>query len=489
MHPSSSSGARVPTDDARRLLYLINPFNPLISITNVKDNSWNQYRVWKPLGLLVVAGQTPPEWQVKVIDENLGVPDYASMPRPDAVGITAFTSQASRAYEVAAEFRGRGIPVMMGGIHATMRPEEASEHVDSVVTGEAENVWPEVLADLRRNSLKPTYAGTYADMDQVPAARHDLLPIGYRFGSIQVSRGCPLNCTFCSVTKFNGRHHRQRPPEKVIEELRLVRENLILIVDDNLIGTNREQIARSKELFRAMAAANLGKKWMCQVTINAADDDELLRLAAESGCFGMFIGFESPTAEGLDEVGKKFNIKKGRDLRAAVRRIHQHGIMVAGSFVLGLDVDQKGIGRRIAQAGNEYGVDLLNVLFLTPLPGTRLWETMEAEGRIIANRFPEDWKYYTLTFPVATYRHLAWSEMLQEMNASSRAFYTYRDILRRTVANLGRKGGLFRAWVTLATSLSFKFNDSIDTQAYRSLDLARGEALLSRGEHAARCDN
>ncbi|MDA2938563.1 cobalamin-dependent protein, partial [Acidobacteria bacterium AH-259-A15] len=184
-------------------LYLINPYNPLVSITKIKETHWNQYRVWKPLSLLVLASLTPAEWDVTVVDENLGVPDYAAMPRPDLVGITAFTAQANRAYTVAAEFRSRGVPVVMGGIHATMCLPEASERVDAVVTGEAESIWAQVLEDTRRGTLSRVYTGGLVEMDKVPMARHDLLPVGYRLGSIQTTRGCPLKCSFCSVTAFN----------------------------------------------------------------------------------------------------------------------------------------------------------------------------------------------------------------------------------------------------------------------------------------------
>ena len=144
-------------------LYLINPNNPLVSLANVKESRWNRYRVWKPLGLLVLAGMTGPEWEITVIDENVRSPDYSTMPRPDLVGITAFTSQANRAYEVARRFRRRGVSVVMGGIHASMRTEEALRHVDSVVTGEAESVWPTVLEDARRGRLQETYAGEHID--------------------------------------------------------------------------------------------------------------------------------------------------------------------------------------------------------------------------------------------------------------------------------------------------------------------------------------
>ena len=185
-------------------LYLINPNNPLVSLANLKESRWNRYRVWKPLGLLVLAGLTPPEWDVSILDENLGPRDYAALPRPDLVGISAFTSQASRAYEIAAEFQALGVPVVMGGIHVTMCSGEALGHVDAVVTGEAESVWAQVLEDVRQGRLQRIYHGEHVDLADVPLARHDLLDTGYAFGAIQTTRGCPLSCSFCSVSAFNG---------------------------------------------------------------------------------------------------------------------------------------------------------------------------------------------------------------------------------------------------------------------------------------------
>jgi radical SAM superfamily enzyme YgiQ (UPF0313 family) len=257
--------------DAMRL-YLINPYNPLVSILKVRESRWNRYRVWKPLSLMVLAGLTPPDWKITIVDENLDAPDYPAMPRPDLVGITAFTSQANRAYEVAAYFRRLGVPVVMGGIHTTMCLDEVMEHVDSVVTGEAEGAWPQVLSDARRDGLKRRYDGGLAEIKDVPLARHDLLSGDYAFGAIQTTRGCPLNCTFCSVTAFNGARYRQRPIPDVVREFQAIREKCVLVVDDNLIGTRKEHIVHAKDLFRAMARANFQKEWVGQATINFADD-------------------------------------------------------------------------------------------------------------------------------------------------------------------------------------------------------------------------
>jgi len=444
-------------------LHLINPSNPLVSIVRVQESRWNRYRVWKPLSLMVLAGLTPPEWEITIVDENLAVPDYPAMPRPDLVGITAFTSQANRAYEVAAHFRRLGVPVVMGGIHATMCLDEVMERVDSAVTGEAESVWPQVLADARNRCLKRRYDGGFADMDSIPPARHDLLASGYAMGAIQTTRGCPMNCTFCSVTAFNGARYRQRPIPNVVREFQLIREKRVLVVDDNLIGTRPEHIARAKDLFRAMARANLRKEWVAQATINFGDDEELLGLAAKAGCRGVFIGFESPTPEGLLELGKKFNLLKGRDFRASVRRIQRHNILVVGSFIIGLDSDKPGIGKRIAAAAGQYGLDNLNAMFLTPLPGTRLWKQMKSEGRLALGTFPEDWRYFTLTFPVARYKHLPLDTIIEEMTTCDREFYSMPRILGRVWNNFWRHR---QPLITLIGNLSYRSNLRLSSNTY-----------------------
>ena len=412
---------------------------------------------------MVLAGLTPPEWEITIVDENLGAPDYPAMPRPDLVGITAFTSQATRAYEISTYFRRHNVPVVMGGIHATMCIDEVMERVDSVVTGEAEGIWPQVLEEARHGSLKRRYDGGLAEINDVPFARHDLLATGYACGAIQTTRGCPLNCSFCSVTAFNGAHYRLRPIPDVVREFQSIREKHVLVVDDNLIGTRREHIARAKDLFRAMAQANLRKQWVAQAGINFADDEELLSLAAKAGCSGVFIGLETPSPEGLLELGKKYDLLKGRDFRASVRRIQRHNILVVGSFIIGLDIDEPGIGKRIAEMARQYGVDNLNVLFLTPLPGTRLWDRMKSEDRIALDTFPEDWKYYTLTFPVARYKHLSLDGIIDEMISCDRNFYSMPRVLCRVWGNLWQRRQPF---ITFVGNLSYRNNLRLNCKAY-----------------------
>jgi radical SAM superfamily enzyme YgiQ (UPF0313 family) len=447
-------------------LYLVNPDDPVVTLNKVRWDRLNRYRVWKPLGLLVVAGLTPPDWEVTLIDENLSRPDYRCLPKPDLVGITAFTAQAPRAYEIAGMYRAMGVPVVIGGIHATFCCEEALEHADAVVTGEAESVWRQVLDDARHHVLKRVYQGGIAEMDAIPPARHDLLRGRYYFGSVQTTRGCPLNCSFCSVTAFNGGTFRHRPVADVIRELRLIREKAILFVDDNLIGTRPDHLAYCKELFRAMIREGLTRPWICQATINFADDEELLALAARSGCQGVFIGFESPTVEGLMAVGKKFNLQKGRDFRQPVRRIQRHGMCVVGSFIMGIDTDKRGIGEAVARAARDYGVDAANVLILTPLPGTRLYAQMEREGRIRSDDYPRDWKYYTLTCPVADYRNFTWDKLVEEVDEFNDRFYSYLQILRRMLL-LGRNTRSLRTLlVVLVANLSYRSNHLLDRRIH-----------------------
>ncbi len=220
-----------------------------------------------------------------------------------------------------------------------------------------------------------------------------------------------------------------------------------------------------------MAEANLRKEWIAQVTINLADDEELLTLAARAGCRGVFIGFESPTPEGLGELGKKFNLLGGRDFRASVRRIQQHKILVVGSFVIGLDIDEPGIGRRIAETASRYGVNTLNALFLTPLPGTRLWDHMKAENRIALDQFPEDWRRYTLTFPVARYKHLSMDDVIEEMRVCNRDFYSMPRIVRRVGRDLwGRRQPLR----SLVSNLAYRNNARLSCMAHADFKRQQG---------------
>jgi radical SAM superfamily enzyme YgiQ (UPF0313 family) len=243
-------------------------------------------------------------------------------------------------------------------------------------------------------------------------------------------------------------------------------------VDDNLIGTRASHIARAKDLFRSIIKADVRKEWVAQATINFADDEELMTLASKAGCRGVFIGFESPSPQGLQELGKKFNLIKDRDFRSSVKRIQQHNILVVGSFIIGLDIDELGIGKRIAKAAKRYGLDNLNVLFLTPLPGTRLWAQMKAENRIVLDEFPDDWKYYTLTYPTARYRHLSLNDVIREMDSCNRSFYSIPNIAQRLFSSLLKRR---EPWISLVGNLSYRDNIHLDNKSFNGFKRQQGD--------------
>lgn len=449
-------------------ILLINPHNPIVTLTSHgKIFNLNKYRIWKPLSLMTIANKTNPNWDVEIVDENLGEVDYAKGLKPVIVGITAFTSQAVRAYQLAKYFKGKGCHTVMGGIHASMCLDEALEYFDTVITGEGELEWPRFLDDFKSSNVKRVYEGGLVPVEKISSARHDLLYGKYYCGAIQTTRGCPLRCTFCSVTSFNGGKFRHRPINHVIADLRNVREKVILFVDDNLVGVHQTHIDHTKQLLKEMIRNKLTTPWFCQATINFADDDELLELARKSGCMGVFIGFESPTIEGLEAIHKKFNVRGNRDFRDSVRKIQKHGIIATGSFIMGIDTDKKGIGKIISETSEEYGLDVVNVLMSTPLPGTALYDQMDSEKRIIAKNYPSDWQYYTLSHPVAEYKNFTWEELVNEMSEFHNNFYSYQKILKRvfwTIILNWRNP--YKVLGTLIANVTYLYNHMLDRRVH-----------------------
>ncbi len=216
---------------------------------------------------------TPASWDVKLIDENWEPFTYQAA---DLVGITAFTASANRAYEIAALYRHQGVPVVMGGIHASMCPDEALQFVNAVVIGEAEAVWPRAVADMEAGCLEQRYQGEWPDLSGMPAPRRDLFHPDYMFAAVQTSRGCPMDCEFCSVTAFNGRRYRRRPPEEVLAELEQIPQKMLFFVDDNIIGYGPASRKQALALFKGMVERKLDKWWFCQASLNFCDDEEVL---------------------------------------------------------------------------------------------------------------------------------------------------------------------------------------------------------------------
>ncbi len=402
-----------------------------------------------PLNLGILAGMATPEWDVEIIDENFETFAHRDA---DLVALTAFTSSVNRGYEIADHYRALGIPVAIGGIHASMRPDEAQQFADAVVTGEAESAWLQLLADARTGRLAPVYAGAPLPMTDRPHARRDLFHPGYLFSSIQTSRGCPMDCDFCSVTTFNGRRYRRRPNDEVLAEMATIPQELMFIVDDNIIGYGAADRQQTLELFRGMVDRGFQKQWFCQASVNVADDPEVLRWAGRAGCKMIFLGIEAEDGAALGAVNKRLNKKRGSDAYSEIfRRIHDAGIAVLGAFIFGIDGDTPDKLRRRADYIIASDVDVVQMTAMTPLPGTRLFKQLEQEGRLSHTNFPADWDRYNLTEVVFEPRDMTAHEFTHTMRECLDRVYDMKVLkakAKKTLAATGRWDTTEFAWTS-----------------------------------------
>lgn len=407
-------------------LILINPVNPARTGLTVNKSSR-----FPPISLGIIAALTPDDWEVEILDECWEPFIYKTA---DMVGITAFTASAPRAYEIAAIYREKGIPVVMGGIHSSMCPQEALNYVDAVVIGEAETVWPKVIDDFLNGYLKKEYRGGFPDLNNMPTPRRDLFNPGYIFASIQTSRGCPMNCEFCSVTSFNGQRYRRRPTQEILNELKTIPQRMLFFVDDNIIGYGRELRNQTLKLFKGMVDLKLDKLWFCQASLNFADDEEVLHWAAKAGCKMVFLGLEAEEVGALEAVEKNLNLQRGVDsYAAAFERIHRAGIAVLGAFIFGMDGDTT---HKLELRGDymiRSAVDVMQTTFLTPLPGTRLFERYKTEDRLLYSNFPEDWAHYDMTEVVYKPEGMKSEELIHGMHSANKKMYSSPVLIRKAI--------------------------------------------------------
>jgi radical SAM superfamily enzyme YgiQ (UPF0313 family) len=372
------------------------------------------------LGLAMVAALTPPEVEVSLTDEN--VTDIDFQKKIDLVGITALTVTAPRAYEIADNFRARGVKVILGGTHPSVLPEEASQHADAVVIGEAEGIWPNLVNDFKANKLQRVYRQReQPSLVNLPIPRRDLFANGayYVTNTISTTRGCPFSCSFCSVSLLFGRTIRCRPVEEVLKEIETLNQReFIVFVDDNIVGNPK----LAKELFRALIPYKI--KWVSQASVTVARNDELLRLAAASGCVDLFIGFETLSPTNLAVVGKKINIVD--EYETVIKKIHSHGIAIHGFFILGLDEDDEEVFEHTLHFAQEMRLESAQFAWPVPYPGTTLYESLDKTGRIVT----KDWSQYESN--VVFEPKLMSREMLhQGRDRVWREFYSLPSICRR----------------------------------------------------------
>lgn len=440
----------------QRKLLLINPVNQRRTGFSARVNSR-----FPPLSLGILAGTTPANWDVELIDENFDTFAYRDA---DLVAITAFTSSVNRGYEIASLYQQEGTPVVFGGIHASMRPDEALNWADAVVVGEAEAVWPRVLEDAAAGQLAGVYEGGLCEIAGRAMARRDLFHHDYRLMSIQTSRGCPMDCDFCSVTAFNGRQYRRRPADEVLDELQTIDKDLLFFVDDNIIGYGQRCRDETLQLFRGMVERGIDKQWFCQASINVADDPEVLEWAARAGCRMIFLGIEAEDEDILRSVNKRLNAKRGANAYGEVfRRIHTAGIAVLGAFIFGIDGDTPESLERRADYIIQSEVDVMQATAMTPLPGTRLFEQLRQEDRLLYTNFPADWDRYNLTEVVFRPRDMAADEFNHAMRECLNRIYDLRVLkakAKQTQAATGRWDATLFAW---ESNLSYREIAMADT--------------------------
>ena len=412
-----------------RRLVLINPVNPARVGLTVNRSSR-----FPPIGLGIIAAATPSSWDVKLIDENWNPFSYQEA---DLVGITAFTASANRAYEIASIYRQRGVPVIIGGIHASICPEEALRFVDAVVVGEVEAVWPLVIDDVDAGCLQQIYKGDWSDLSGMPSLRRDLFNPSYMFASVQTSRGCPMDCEFCSVSAFNGRRYRRRPPGEVLAELETIPEKMIFFVDDNIIGYGKDSREQALEIFKGMVERKLNKWWFCQASLNFGDDDEVVSWASRAGCKMVFLGLEAEQVDTLEEVHKQLNINRGVDYYShAFRRINRAGIAVLGAFIFGMDGDTSDKLQQRADYMVHHEIDVMQTTFLTPLPGTRVFDRYRKEQRLLYTDFHKDWDHYDMTEVIHQPGSMAPDQLSQKMIEINRQIYAWPVLFHKALSTL-----------------------------------------------------
>lgn len=377
---------------------------------------------YQPLTLTTLAALVPEDFlaELTLIDEGIqDVPDHLEA---DLVGITVITGTARRAYELAAQFRSRGITVVLGGPHVTLIPDDARPHADAIVIGYAEDTWPQLLRDFAAGELKESYhQAPDLSLAGRPFPKRELLPSRHYITSevFEATRACIHNCEFCVVPTAWGRKPLQKPVTEVIADITARGSRRIIFIDLNLISHR----GYAKELFTALIPLRL--HWYGLSTVILADDDELLGLAQRSGCRGLLMGLESISTTNLKQSGKGFNTPE--KFAGVVKRLHDHGIALQGCFVFGLDDDDPDVFLRTAEFAVEAKVDLPRFAVVTPFPNTPLYLRLEAEGRILTL----DWELYDGQHVVFQPKRMSVRQLQEGIEAAWKHAYSVRSIFRR----------------------------------------------------------
>jgi radical SAM superfamily enzyme YgiQ (UPF0313 family) len=397
---------------------------------------------YQPLTLTTLAALVPRDIEVELTLIDEGIQEIPPNLEADLVGMTVITGTAPRAYALSKRFREQGIATVLGGPHVTLIPEDAREHADSIVVGYAEDTWPQLLRDFAIGRMKPRYDQALdLDLANRPFPRRDLLPRGRYLTSnvFEATRGCVHNCDFCVVPAAWGRKPFQKPVRDVVADIRAHGAHKLIFVDLNLIA-DRDYAA---QLFRALIPLRL--QWYGLSTVLLADDEELLDLAAESGCRGLLMGLESISPENLRASRKGFN-SPDRFVRL-VEKLHDHGIALQGCFVFGLDGDDTNVFMKTAEFAVAAKIDLPRFAIVTPFPNTGLYKRLESEGRILSR----NWELYDGQHVVFQPMRMSVRELEEGTEAAWKHAYSLRSIMTRLRHSPAPWG------VRLATNFGYRF--------------------------------
>lgn len=400
------------------------------------------------LGLLTLAGMTPEDIEMRYLDlPNPG--DLTELPGPfDVVAISSFTAQIKEAYKLADRYRSAGVIVLLGGLHVTARPDEAAQHADSILLGEGESLWPQLIADLRANRLKPRYDARPLNFDfaQSPMPRFDLLDVAnYNRLTVQTQRGCPFNCDFCGASIRLNPRFKTKPVERVVAEIHRIKETwsrpFIEFADDNTFADK----TRGRELVRALLPEGL--RWFTETDISIAREPELLAMMKDAGCAQILVGLESPVAAGLDGLEHKSNWKRRQmdSYKKAIETIQDAGITMNGCFVLGLDGQDSSSFDAVLDFVRETGLYEVQITVMTAFPGAPLYDRLAQQGRLLD---AEAWETCTLFDVNYQPQHMSVGELEKSFKELLRRMYDTGFIKERRRRFFERQSALRKARAT-----------------------------------------
>lgn len=429
-----------------------------------KKDEKNYVRTWQmePLAPAIIASLTPLDVELVFYDDRIENIPYDE--KTDLVAMPVETFTAKRAYIIASKFREREIPVILGGIHPTLAPEEAIQFADSVVVGEVEGIWSNVIDDFRKNNLKEIYHSEKTNLEGIKPNRHifegkNYLPLAL----VETGRGCVFSCDFCSIYAAHNKTHRRRPIQDIVDEIKSLKQKNVFLVDDNITAN----VTAAKELFRALKPLKI--KWISQSTVNIAHDDELLKLMVDAGCVGLLIGFESLSPENLKLMNKSWNISL-QDYHSALKKIRNHGLVLYGAFIFGYDYDSEKTFNDVLKFAIQEKFFIAAFNYIMPFPKTPLYKRFEEEGMLVYDKWwlSEQYHFGDVAFKP---KSMTTKELEDRIHNIRKKFYSFPAMMRRMEYEANCKN-IFNL------ALFYSLNLSLRKEIYQKRGLPLGDDSL-----------